>query len=634
MSSSSPSETTSEDNRLLSLGPMSVRDQLYRSATNKTFENEPDLPSLPVPDLQSTLALYLDTVKPVVDNEEYENTEQIVKKFGSLIGPKLQEALLQRAQKSRNWLEDWWLNYAYLQQRTPLIPYCNMAAPYPIHEYWPPQRGSRIDRISISLAYELEFWKMIRSQIMRPMVHRGVPWAMDQFKRLFNTCRVPGEEKDTLNCWFVTEDEGPPAPTNIIVLYRGYIFSFEAVDRKLEEPLTPQEIAFQLFYIEKWCQAQSTDGPGVGALTVSDRSRWAKNREYLIKYHPQNKTTLDKIEQALFVIIFDDSEPITQSEILREAMCGDCKNRWADKSMSTIIFNNGLMGANGDHTPFDGLCTAILSHYIMMSMDESKGVWKGSRKFRDMPKAERLDFILDDHLKAEIENSVKTFNQNCSDIQIVHQTFKGFGKAALRDYKFHPEAFTQVALQLAYYRMHGKPAPTYCTASTRQYYHGRTETCRSCFPESVDFCKSVVEGNSKPGELFHKLNQAVNKFNKLMGEAMKGYGCDRHLMGLYLICMEEGHELPDLFTDPSFIKSGGGGNYILSTSCSGYWHICGGVPPMRDDGYGAFYGIEDTQITFCVTAYKKCEETDPEVFFNNICTALLDMQKICNSSKL
>ncbi|XP_053214602.1 peroxisomal carnitine O-octanoyltransferase-like isoform X2 [Panonychus citri] len=613
---------------------MSVRDQLYRSTTNKTFENEADLPSLPVPSLQSTLDLYLDTVKAVTNQEEYENTKKIVGQFISTDGPKIQNLLIERSQKSRNWLEDWWLNYAYLQQRSPLIPYCNMAAPYPIHEYWPPQRGSRVNRISLSLAYELEFWKMLRSQIMRPMVHRGVPWAMDQFKRLFNTCRIPGEERDSLNCWFITEDEGPPAPTNIIVLYRGYIFSFEAVDPQLEEPLTPQEIAFQLFYIEKWCQSQATDGPGVGALTVTDRSQWAKNRDYLIKLNTRNKKTIDRIEQSLFVIVFDDSEPTTQSQLLREAMCGDCKNRWADKSMSTIVFNNGLMGASGDHTPFDGLCTAILSHYIMISLDESKGVWKGSQKFREMPKAERLEFILDDYLIKEIDCSVSTYNQNCSDIQICHETFKGFGKAALRDHKFHPEAFTQVALQLAYYRMHGKPAPTYCTASTRQYYHGRTETCRSCFPESVEFCKSVIESKKSPGELYNQLSEAVSKFTKLMGEAMKGFGCDRHLMGLYLTCLEEGLELPDLFTDPSFIASGGGGNYILSTSCSGYWHICGGVPPMRDDGYGAFYGIEDNQITFCITAYKKCSETDPKAFFDNVAKSLMEMQQICISSKL
>lgn len=110
-----------------------------------------------------------------------------------------------------------------------------------------------------------------------------------------------------------------------------------------------------------------------------------------------------------------------------------------------------------------------------------------------MPQAERLDFVLDDYLLKEITSAKHQFNENCTDIDIVHATFNDFGKSILRSHKFHPEAFTQIALQLAYYRMHGKPAPTYCTASTRQYYHGRTETCRSCFPESVDFAKAVLD---------------------------------------------------------------------------------------------------------------------------------------------
>lgn len=68
-------------------------------------------------------------------------------------------------------------------------------------------------------------------------------------------------------------------------------------------------------------------------------------------------------------------------------------------------------------------------------------------------------------------------------------------------------------------------------------------------------------------QLYSLLQRAVEKFQDTMKEAMKGYGCDRHLLGLYLTAVEQALELPELFIDPSFVKSGGGGNYILSTSC-------------------------------------------------------------------
>lgn len=94
------------------------------------------------------------------------------------------------------------------------------------------------------------------------------------------------------------EAEGPLGPTNVIVLCRGYIFSFEAIDPFEEEPLTPAEILTQFKEIKDWCDAQTCDGPGIGALTAADRPTWAKNREYLIGLDPKNLENIRKIEKA------------------------------------------------------------------------------------------------------------------------------------------------------------------------------------------------------------------------------------------------------------------------------------------------------------------------------------------------
>ena len=103
-----------------------------------------------------------------------------------------------------------------------------------------------------------------------------------------------------------------------------------------------------------------------------------------------------------------------------------------------------------------------------------------------------------------------------------------------------------------------------------------------------------------------------------MKEARENSGCDRHLFGLYCIAKENHIPLPELFTDPSYVKryefwisynffqlhfvhmlqilllecfSGGGGNFVLSTSLVGYTPVGGGVAPMCLDGYGIFYNI-------------------------------------------
>jgi hypothetical protein len=54
-----------------------------------------------------------------------------------------------------------------------------------------------------------------------------------------------------------------------------------------------------------------------------------------------------------------------------------------------------------------------------------------------------------------------------------------------------------------------------------------------------------------------------------MLEAKEGFGCDRHLMGLSILSHDAGLSqnaaIQNFFNDPAFVKSGGGGNYVLST---------------------------------------------------------------------
>jgi len=67
------------------------------------------LPKLPVPSLEQTLERYLATVKPIVNEGQYERTRAMVKAFGSSNGPgpRLQEKLLQLREERDNWVSMW-----------------------------------------------------------------------------------------------------------------------------------------------------------------------------------------------------------------------------------------------------------------------------------------------------------------------------------------------------------------------------------------------------------------------------------------------------------------------------------------------------------------------------------------------
>lgn len=619
----------------------SLRDSLYlveNPQEESTFKYDEDLPRLPVPTVKETIFKLLDTIKPIApDESSFRETEKKAIDFiqDSQVN-ELQELLLKRSENYKNWLEEWWLEFAYLRSRKPLIPYSNMAAPLPIMDYWPlVERNSpayskiRIKRASLSTYFQLNFWKMLREERMRPMIHKGVPWSMAQFRFLFNTVRRPGEPKDELVSWFNLAKDGSPASTEIIVLHKGYIFAIKPViiDGRDVEILAPPEIERQLDFIEKYCLTRPY-GPGVGCLTTMERTDWTEARQKLFNTSQLNQSLLERIDKALSVLILDESEPTEANDIFRLSMCGDARNRWADKSISSIAFKNGTFGANADHTPYDGFCTAIMTHYLMTSIEECQGVWSDLRPAESgrFVQPELLDFQLSVQVKNLINDALVQFEKVTTTIDTLHKTFGHFGKAIMKQHRFHPEAFIQVAIHSTYLRLHKKMAPAYVTASTRRFYNGRTETCRSCYPEMRQFSEHLIENkSSKPRETYEKLKLAVHKFQALMNEASNGHGCDRHLMGLYLIAILEGKKIPELFDDELLLKTN---NYILSTSCGGYWNVCGGVPPLVEEGYGCFYGIEDDAITFCLTAYNTCQTTDLKLFYKQLESTLLEMQEV------
>ena len=104
--------------------------------------------------------------------------------------------------------------------------------------------------------------------------------------------------------------------------------------------------------IKAYADGQET-GPGVPALTCDRRDAWARNRDHL--RGTGNAETLDLIESAMFVIVLDEDRPSSDSECCWSLMAGNPSNRWADKSLQIIVFDNGRGGVNSDHSPMDAV---------------------------------------------------------------------------------------------------------------------------------------------------------------------------------------------------------------------------------------------------------------------------------------
>nr|XP_051696109.1 peroxisomal carnitine O-octanoyltransferase isoform X1 [Oryctolagus cuniculus]XP_051696110.1 peroxisomal carnitine O-octanoyltransferase isoform X1 [Oryctolagus cuniculus]XP_051696113.1 peroxisomal carnitine O-octanoyltransferase isoform X1 [Oryctolagus cuniculus] len=601
-----------------------MENQLAKSTEERTFQYQDSLPSLPVPPLEESLKKYLESVKPFANEEEYKKTEEIVQKFQNGIGAELHQKLLERAKGKRNWLEEWWLNVAYLDVRIPSQLNVNFAGPSPHFEhYWPPKEGTHLERGSIILWHNLNYWQLLRKEKVPVDKVGNTPLDMNQFRMLFSTCKVPGITRDSIMNYFRTESEGH-SPSHLAVLCRGRVFVFDVIHEG--SLITPPEFLRQLTHIQEKCRREP-EGPGIAALTSEERTRWAKAREYLISLNPENLTLLEKIQSSLFVYSMEDGRPhVTPedySQIISILFSGDPTVRWGDKSYNLISFSNGVFGCNCDHAPYDAMVMVHIAHYVDEKILENEGRWKGSEKVRDLPFPEELVFTVDEKILNDISQAKAQYLKEASNLQFAAYAFTSFGKKLTKKKKLHPDTFIQLALQLAYYRLHGRPGCCYETAMTRYFYHGRTETLRPCTTEAVRWCQSMQDPSASLLERQQKMLEAFAKHNKMMKECSSGRGFDRHLLGLLLTAREEGLPTPELYTDPLFSRSGGGGNFVLSTSLVGYLRIQGVVVPMVHNGYGFFYHIRDDRLTLWL---RHPEEYTNRLGLDKVCRGLFSLE--------
>ena len=179
-----------------------------------------------------------------------------------------------------------------------------------------------------------------------------------------------------------------------------------------------------------------------------------------------------------------------------------------------------------------------------------------------------------------------------------------------------------MVLQLAYFRSHNSPCPTYESASTRQFLHGRTETIRSCSVDSVAFTRAFDDESVPVSKKLELLGKAVETQIKYTIAATNGKGVDRHLLGLRcMIQLKE--EAPGLFKDPAYIKS----MYfkLSSSNVSPGDYLYGGFGPVVPEGYGVNYAIGSNNLKFSISSRRNCKETCSRSFRKMLEQSLVDI---------
>jgi carnitine O-acetyltransferase len=202
----------------------------------------------------------------------------------------------------------------------------------------------------------------------------------------------------------------------------------------------------------------------------------------------------------------------------------------------------------------------------------------------------------------------KEFHQNIGKQSTSVVTFEGYGSDFIKKSKNPPDAFVQLALQLATYRLFGEQVGTYEATQVRRFLHGRTEVTRAVSLESAQFVKTmgktpmkVVDSatTKEKLELLRKATAAHASYSQLASQAM---GVDRHFFGLSML-VDSQEEPPELFSDPVFIRSK---YWRVSTSNLSHPRIVNwGFGQVVPDGVGVAYSLHPNSLKFNISALEE-----------------------------
>ncbi|XP_055380395.1 choline O-acetyltransferase [Condylostylus longicornis] len=602
-------------------------------------------------------------MEPITTKQQLERTQAIIKQFTSPngLGPRLQQYLIDKRDREDNWAYYYWLNDMYMDVRLALPINSNPGMVMPprkfitVHDV--ARFGAKIVEGIMQHKEMLESNQLPQERAANR--EKNQPLCMAQYYRLLGSCRRPGVERDSQYLPPKVQEDH-----HIIVICRNqmYCVPLKANDRG---KLTEDEVASQILFILSDAPCLPTQPPAIGILTAEPRSLWAKDRDVLL-LEDTNQRNVELIEQALIVLCLDEPLPGTfnargfagatpslhtighrdETNMAHEMIHGggsdfNSGNRWFDKTMQIIICNDGTWGLCYEHSPSEGIAVVQLMEKIFNDIVNSQNENNGVPQHH-LPPPERLEWQIPPEINKRLVEARKSVDRRIDDLDFYVYRYKGYGKTFMKSCQCSPDAYIQLSLQLAHYKLYGRLVSTYESASTRRFLLGRVDCIRSASTEALEWAKAMCQGegpdvplesdredeatynNRKKEHLKELFRSAVTRQTEIMVQNILGYGIDIHLLGLREASREQTGAIHELFTDESYSIAN---CFLLSTSqvaCSTDSFM--GYGPVTPKGYGCSYNPYPNEIVFCVSAFYSCEDTSASRYAKSLQESL-DMMR-------
>eukprot|EP00960_Hanusia_phi_P062918 765304-Hanusia_phi.AAC.2 len=382
-----------------------------------------------------------------MEPNELQSYRQMAKKFEAEEGPTLQSLLEQSLGHEGypySYVERYW-DDMYLNLRCPIPVHVNPA--YNLKQDQNCAKGnSQASRLSkfISLSFRWQE-KVLRGQL-EPETSPG---CMSFFSRHLGTARIPQLSRDILK----TNAES----RHILSSDRSQILSCEAIEQQIQHILDSVPPA-------------KANEVGVGVFTWEDRDVWATTRKQLESQSATNQNSLKTIDSALFVVCLDHGPhqgPTERSQDVLHGQLNSIPNRWFDK-LQIISDSTGAIGINFEHSFSDGVVwNRWLSEvWDNMQGSQAKSNWEPLPKFLETHSVDQsspapLNFEVDSALESRMREARSRAEALTRNTHTHMLSFSSFGKEKFKTWGLSPDGVVQMAIQIAYHRLHGKTVPTY-----------------------------------------------------------------------------------------------------------------------------------------------------------------------------
>jgi carnitine O-acetyltransferase len=527
----------------MTLHEQAPHDQAPPARPARTFDNEAGLPRVPLPTVDDSGRRFLEWCAPLLTADELAATEAAVDALRAPGNPAhVLQAALERYDarpEVASWLDAFWAS-RYLGRRDRIALNANFFF------LFDDAGDDQVARAAGLIVAALDHKRQLDEERVPPVVQRGRAMTMEQNKLLFSATRIPGAEQDTVRAPYSDEWPGPSPFRHVVVFYRGNAFRMDVLapgssDGAPGAPYSPADLAAGLEAVMHAGRDRAADGTSPGHLTTKARAEWAASRQRLRALDPANAAALETIETALFCVCLEDTAPEDTLEACDLLLHGDSANRWFDKAVSFVVFADGTAGINCEHCGLDGttilyLVDAIFGASTAAHAERAGAVAPGE------PAVEPIGLVLDAEMRADIRAAGRAFADfaaaNASTVLSLD-----VGSDRAKQLGVSPDAFAQMAYQLAHRRAKGLTGATYESIATRQYRNGRTEAMRVVTPEVVRFVEAMEDPAADRAARATAFRAAADAHVRRSRECQAGDAPEQHLWELQLIQERRGDEL-------------------------------------------------------------------------------------------